>query len=69
MQPNTLRAFFRGKGTCSHCKGDLALTKPLVFGRIKMRCIRCHCRWDSQGVLLRWGLRCPRLVKVPSYDR
>jgi len=50
--------------TCPHCRVVRELIRPNPGSPAIVRCPSCLCRWDVFGTLVKWGLRCPYLVRA-----
>ena len=49
---------------CPHCGAALAYCDARNPRRQLVRCPKCHCHWLPFGELVRWGARCPLLVRA-----
>lgn len=49
---------------CPHCGSHRAWSWNRAEQVHLVRCPRCHCAWNLQGDLLRFGKRCPLQGKV-----
>lgn len=47
---------------CPHCRSVRDAIWPGSSGRVQIRCRQCLCRWDLQGNLTYFGLRCPLMT-------